>query len=126
MLRGFATPISSSLASRVAADGDRDGLPNVLMEAQSQGLACVATKVSAIPELIEDGQRLPGAARRSGPLAAALERLIREPLLRESLGRAGMRRVHESFAMEPGIERLSALFGLTEEPRKCASHSTPR
>jgi glycosyltransferase involved in cell wall biosynthesis len=37
------------LASRIAGDGDRDGLPNVLMEAQSQGVACVATDVSAIP-----------------------------------------------------------------------------
>jgi glycosyltransferase involved in cell wall biosynthesis len=43
------------LASRIADDGDRDGLPNVLMEAQSQGLACVSTAVSAIPELIRDG-----------------------------------------------------------------------
>ncbi len=115
------------LAAKVAADGDRDGLPNVLLEAQSQGLACVSTKVSAIPELIEDGRTgvlvPPG---EPGPLAEALARLIGAPLLRESLGRAGMRRVHESFAMEPGIERLSALFGLTEEPRKCASHSTPR
>ena len=42
------------LASKIAADGDRDGLPNVLMEAQSQGLAVLATEVSAIPELIID------------------------------------------------------------------------
>ena len=41
------------LASKVAKDGDRDGLPNVLIEAQSQRLACVSTDVSAIPELIE-------------------------------------------------------------------------
>ncbi len=43
------------LAAKVTADGDRDGLPNVLMEAQSQRLACIATRVSGIPELIEDG-----------------------------------------------------------------------
>ncbi len=43
------------LACKVAPDGDRDGLPNVLMEAQSQRLACVTTNVSGIPELIEDG-----------------------------------------------------------------------
>src|SRR5882762_3991125 len=43
------------LASKVAKDGDRDGLPNVLVEAQSQRLACISTNVSAIPELIEDG-----------------------------------------------------------------------
>ena len=53
------------LAAKIAEDGDRDGLPNVLMEAQSQGLACVATDISAIPELIEDGcDRLAGPAGR--------------------------------------------------------------
>src|SRR3546814_12939301 len=44
-----------ALASRVARDGDRDGLPNVLVEAQSQGLACLATSVAAIPELVDAG-----------------------------------------------------------------------
>ncbi|MEM9031159.1 MAG: glycosyltransferase, partial [Pseudomonadota bacterium] len=41
------------LASQATAENDRDGLPNVLVEAASQGLACVATRFSAIPELIE-------------------------------------------------------------------------
>ena len=44
------------LPSRIAGDGDRDGLPNVLMEAQSQGLACLATAVAGIPEVIDDGE----------------------------------------------------------------------
>src|SRR3569623_997459 len=43
------------LPSRIASDGDRDGLPNVLLEAQSQRVACVSTRVSGIPELIVDG-----------------------------------------------------------------------
>ena len=44
------------LAAKIGRDGDRDGLPNVLMEAQSQRLACVATRLPGIPELIEDGR----------------------------------------------------------------------
>ena len=56
-----------ALASRVARDGDRDGLPNVLVEAQSQGLACVATRVSGIPELIERRRHRP--AGRAGSAA---------------------------------------------------------
>lgn len=115
------------LAAKIAADGDRDGLPNVLLEAQSQALACVSTRVSAIPELIEDGRTgilvPPG---EPGPLAAALARLMGAPLLRKRLGRAGMRRVHEAFAMEPNIDHLAARFGLTEHPPRCASHSTHR
>ena len=99
------------LASRIAADGDRDGLPNVLVEAQSQGLACVATRVSAIPELIEDGVTgLLCRERDPAALAARIERLIVAPDLRESLGAAGRRNVAENFHMRPGIERLLARF----------------
>jgi glycosyltransferase involved in cell wall biosynthesis len=99
------------LASRVAADGDRDGLPNVLMEAQSQGLVCLGTAIPGIGELIDDGISgvlvPPGAL---AALAAALARLIREPGRREALGAAGERRVRRDFAMAPGIARLAALF----------------
>ncbi|MFQ5468436.1 MAG: glycosyltransferase, partial [Kiloniellaceae bacterium] len=83
------------LASRVAPDGDRDGLPNVLMEAQSQGLACLSTGVSAIPELIEDGATgLLVAPGDPAALAAALDRLIRDPGARDRLGAAGAARAN--------------------------------
>ena len=101
------------LASRVAADGDRDGLPNVLMEAQSQGLACVSTAVAAIPELIEadvTGVLVP--PHDPAALAAALERLIRSPDDRHRLGGAGQRRVRDHFSMTAGIDLLAARFGL--------------
>ncbi len=107
------------LASRVAADGDRDGLPNVLMEAQSQGLACLATAVPGIRELIVDGDTGVLVAPESpASLAAALARLIREPPLRAALGTAGERRVRRDFAMAPGIARLAALFAQTGETRE--------
>ena len=102
------------LASRVSADGDRDGLPNVLMEAQSQGVACLATTVPGIAELIEDGvSGVLVAPDAPAALAAALARLIREPPLRAALGAAGERRVRRDFAMAPGIDRLTALFAAT-------------
>ncbi|MBV8169898.1 MAG: glycosyltransferase [Alphaproteobacteria bacterium] len=102
------------LASRIAADGDRDGLPNVLMEAQSQRLACVATAVSAIPELIradETGVLVP--PRDPPALAAALERPIQDPEPRARLGAAGHERLVHAFGHEHGIDRLAALFGLS-------------
>ena len=95
------------LASRIAGDGDRDGLPNVLMEAQSQGLACLATRVSAIPELIEDG--VTGILTEPGDpaaLAAALEALIGDPAGRAALGAAGAARVRERFSMARGIDAV--------------------
>jgi glycosyltransferase involved in cell wall biosynthesis len=102
-----------ALASRVARDGDRDGLPNVLAEAQSQALACVATNVSGIPELIEH--------RRTGLLVApgspeefarALEELITDPARRRALGEAGRLRVSGKFGLEKNIAQLAHRFGL--------------
>ena len=102
-----------ALASRVARDGDRDGLPNVLAEAQSQGLACVATRVSGIPELIEDGATgLLVAPEKPEELARALESLVRDPLRRRSLGEAGRQRVTEKFGLEANIAHLARKFGL--------------
>jgi len=102
-----------TLASRVARDGDRDGLPNVLAEAQSQGLACVATRVSGIPELIDDGETgLLVAPESPAELARALEALIRDPARRRLLGEAGRRRVREKFDLDGNIARLARRFGL--------------
>ena len=108
------------LASRITADGDRDGLPNVLMEAQSQGLACVSTRVSGIPELIEDvtsGLLVPPGSPDA--LSGALAALIADPSRRGELGLAGQRRVVERFALDAWIDRLSERFGLaTTAPAK--------
>src|SRR6185369_7308844 len=92
LLEEYRTADLFVLASRVARDGDRDGLPNVLAEAQSQGLACVATRVSGIPELIDDGVTgLLVEPQAPEKLAHALETLIREPERRRLLGEAGRR-----------------------------------
>lgn len=99
------------LASKTADDGDRDGLPNVLMEAQSQAVAVISTSVSGIPELILDGET--GLLVPPGDLAAfaaALERLIGDPGLRLRLGNAGNARVRSQFSMESGIDTLIARF----------------
>ena len=101
------------LAAKVARDGDRDGLPNVLLEAQSQGLACVATALPGIAELIEDGRTgVLVAPADPAALAAALERMIRSPALRRRLGEAGEARVRDQFDMNCGIELLARLFRL--------------
>lgn len=99
------------LASRIAANGDRDGLPNVLMEAQSQGIACVATTTPGIRELIEDGVTgtlVPPQAPAA--LAAALALLASEPGRRAALGTAGEERVRRDFGMARGIAQLAAKF----------------
>ena len=106
------------LASRVAADGDRDGLPNVLMEAQSQGLACLATEVSGIPELIHgDRTGVMVPPDDSAALSAALGRLIGEPALRHRLGQAALQRVHGAFDMAAGLDDLAARFSTPDLTR---------
>ena len=102
-----------ALASRIASDGDRDGLPNVLMEAQSQGLPCVATRVSAIPELVRDGHSgLLVEENDPDALARALEALIASPARRRALGVAGQARVMQAFGLDANVEPLARKFGL--------------
>lgn len=117
------------LASKIDKDGDRDGLPNVLMEAQSQGLACIATTTGAIAELVEPeatGVLVPPAD--PAMLAQAIAALARDPARRARLGAAGARRVAEHFAFQDNIGRIAARFGSTaaRAPAEltCASHST--
>lgn len=102
-----------TLACRVSADGDRDGIPNVLMEAQSQKLACVATRIAAIPELICDGKTgILVAPEDPAALAQALSRLIASPDRRAAMGNAARARIEVEFAMGECIAPLLTRFGL--------------
>lgn len=100
-----------ALPCRVAADGDRDGLPNVLVEASSQNLVCVSTTVSGVPELLIDGENGVVVEPDDVPaLTRALEKLIRNPDLRLQLGRAADERVRGHFDHMASIRQLKGLF----------------
>jgi glycosyltransferase involved in cell wall biosynthesis len=105
------------LPSRIADDGDRDGLPNVLMEAASQKLAILSTPVSAIPEFIENGTH--GVLSSDDPqaLAAAIEAIAGDPEQALRMSEAAYARLTRSFQMAPGIGhlrmRLAHLLGET-------------
>ncbi len=102
------------LPSRISDDGDRDGLPNVLMEAQSQRLACLSTDISGIPELIEHAQTgwlVP--QQDSSALLDALLQLITDAELRQRLAEAGRHRVHDHFSLDRGIDQLVEKLGVT-------------
>lgn len=99
------------LACRIAADGDRDGLPNVLVEASSQRLPCLSTTISGVPELIRDddnGLLVPPEDPEA--LALALQRLIRDPALRVRLSDAACDRVNTAFDHHASIRQLTVLF----------------
>jgi glycosyltransferase involved in cell wall biosynthesis len=106
------------LPSRVAANGDRDGLPNVLMEAASQKLPILATPVAAIPEFIENGVH--GLLVQDSP--DALAQAITDFATREDAGKtlasAAYERLTQDFTMSPGIGRLAGrLTALMEHTR---------
>ncbi|GJL82750.1 MAG: colanic acid biosynthesis glycosyltransferase WcaL [marine bacterium B5-7] len=99
------------LASTVAEDGDRDGLPNVLMEAQSQRLCCIATRVSGIPEIIIDEKT--GFLVDDGDdhaMALAIERLARNPILRHITADTALHRLEDKFSMDRQIRTLRDLL----------------
>ena len=95
------------LPSRIAKSGDRDGLPNVLMEAQAMGLPCIGTNVSALPEIIvpeETGLLI--EPQDPAALALAIRRLIDDRGLRLRFGTEAARTVRERFSTDPGLDRL--------------------
>ena len=100
------------LAAKQAADGDQDGLPNVLMEAAHQGLPIVSTRAAAIGEFIDHGVNgLLAAPGAPDELAAAIERLLRDPDLRVQLARHAGETVRTRFSYEAGVDRIATALG---------------
>ena len=119
VLGAYRTAEVFVLPSRIASDGDRDGLPNVLLEAQSQRLACVSTRVSGIPELIVDGET--GLLVPAGDLDAlqrALTDLLADPERARRLGEAGRARVRASFSATAASERILKIYEAGRYPHR--------
>jgi glycosyltransferase involved in cell wall biosynthesis len=96
---------------QVAVDGDRDGIPNVMLEAMAMQLAVVATPVSGIPEAIIDGiNGLLVQPEDPCALARALQRLIEAPALRQFLGAAARRVVLQQFSNDHNLLLLRDLL----------------
>lgn len=99
------------LPSKPGTAGDRDGLPNVLMEAATQALPLLSTRFAGVPEFVEDGETgvlvAPGDAEA---LSDALQRLITQPALRLTLGNAAYAHVRAHFSLEGGIDKVEALL----------------
>jgi glycosyltransferase involved in cell wall biosynthesis len=99
------------LPCRVLENGDRDGLPNVLMEAMACGLPVITTPVSGIPEIIKDGHN--GALvppNDAEALANAIQRISTDRMLAQNLGRAGRLTVLERFDGNSTALELATLF----------------
>ncbi len=106
-----------ALASVVAADGDRDGLPNVLLEALAMGIPTVASNISAIPELIEH-QRTGLLATPGDPrdLAEKLEIALYDEEVRSRVSMLGRQKVVKYFDANRNAAALATLFAQVLEP----------
>jgi glycosyltransferase involved in cell wall biosynthesis len=99
------------------ANGRREGIPVALMEAAACGLAIVASGISGIPELVEDGKLgflvPPGDA---GALAQALERLASDPELRRQFGAEARRKALAEFDLHQNARELARQFAREAQP----------
>ncbi len=99
------------LGCEVAPNGDRDGIPNVLMESMAMGVPVVATDVSAIPELVQDGKTgLLSPAGRPDRLAEAMQRMLTDTELRNRVIAAARELVVREFDNGMLIQNLAQVY----------------
>ena len=111
VLEGYRQSDIFALACRIAQDGDRDGLPNVLVEASSQALVCVSTDVAGVTELLANEKNgLVVESENPKIFSEALQRLIVDPGLRLRLGEAAQRHVRQKFDHRNSVRQLVDLF----------------
>jgi glycosyltransferase involved in cell wall biosynthesis len=100
-----------ALPCQITENEDRDGIPNVLVEAMAVGLPVISTNISGIPELIEHGvSGLLVNQKDAAALADAIAGLLRAPDLRRRLGGAAREKVCRLFDSESNILALHRLF----------------
>jgi glycosyltransferase involved in cell wall biosynthesis len=95
----------------IGADGDRDGLPTVLLEAMALGTPVVSTTVAGIPEMIDDGRSGVLVGQRDPQaLADALERLLSSGDLRARLAAGALDVMRERFSIRRNVAELAGRF----------------
>lgn len=100
-----------ALPCQVSGDGDRDGIPNVLVESMAMGIPVVSTPVSGIPELIEDGHNgFLVSPEDSVELAEAMRKLLEDRALHAVLSRAARDKVCREFDSRETNRALRDLF----------------
>jgi glycosyltransferase involved in cell wall biosynthesis len=99
------------LGCEKARNGDRDGIPNVILESMAMGVPVVATRFSAIPEAIQsENNGLLVAPGQAQEMAAAIMRALSDPRLRAQLIDNGLKTVQQRFDNRVLIEQLATVY----------------
>jgi glycosyltransferase involved in cell wall biosynthesis len=109
-----------ALPCLITENGDRDGIPNVLVEAMAMKLPVVSTNISGIPELVQSGiNGLLVPPKDEVKLADAIAALLDNPGLRHRLGEAARARILQSFDSRHNTVLLKELFNesLASQPK---------
>jgi len=108
-------------ASIFALPSYAEGMPLALLEAMSWGLAVIATPVGGVPQLVtHEVNGLLVAPGDIDGVAAAIDRLLSDPALRDRLGAAARATIAAHFSLEAALERLGAIyrrFGIAARPQ---------
>jgi glycosyltransferase involved in cell wall biosynthesis len=95
----------------VGGDGNRDGLPTVLLEAMALGTPCIATDVTGIPEIIRDDETgLIVPQHDPSGLSEAIEDLLRDESRRVRLAVNARRLIEKQFDVHRNAEEMRSLF----------------
>ncbi|MEB3295788.1 MAG: glycosyltransferase [Synechococcales bacterium] len=108
----------------VTDDGDRDGIPNVLLEAMAMKLPVVSTNISGISELVEDqfnGFLIP--EKDAAALTEALSLLLNNPDLRQEFGIRGRQKVLQQFNLEKNVAEIREQLVLAVSTTHSSHHS---
>ncbi len=113
VVEAYTTADVFALPCVVGADASNDITPNAILEAMAMGVPVVATRITAIPELIEDGESgLLVPPHDAVALAEAIARLIDDPALAVRLAANARARIAERFDVSKNVRAYTALFGL--------------
>lgn len=128
VIEAYASAEVFALAPVVLLDGDRDGIPNVVLEAMAAGLPVAATRAPGVLEVVEDETTgLLAAMGDPVSLAERLERLLLDPELRTRLGTAAKVYATQRCNLTTCVAPMTALLGKLQDQRLPAtSRAHPR
>jgi glycosyltransferase involved in cell wall biosynthesis len=99
------------LPCRILENGDRDGIPNVMVEAMSCGIPVVSTDVSGIPEIIKNGENgLLVKTENAEAIADSMQKIYDDRAFADALSKSAVTTVKEKFDGDTSARKLKKLF----------------